>query len=108
MSEIFNDFFSNVVTNLKIENITGFSNNNIIENDPVLKAISKYEKHPSVLKIKEANGDREHFTFLSTNLESVIKEIIALNRSKATPKDSIPTKIIKENYDILGPKIVRL
>ncbi len=31
----------------------GLSNNNIIENDPVLKAINKYEKHPSVLKIKE-------------------------------------------------------
>ena len=94
VSEIFNDFFSNVVTNLNIENITGPSNNNIIENDPVHKAISKYEKHPSVLKIKEYNSGTEHFSFLPTNLDSVTKEILALNRSKATPKDSIPTKII--------------
>ena len=106
VSEIFNDFFSNVVTNLNIEHITGLSNNNIIENDPVLIAISKYDKHPSVLKIKEANGGTEHFSFLPTNLDSVNKEILALNRSKATTKDSIPTKIIKEYYDILGPKIV--
>ena len=104
--EIFNDFFSNVVTNLNIENNMEIINDDSIIDDPVFKAINKYKDHSSVIKIKETGGDNEHFSFLPTNLESVINEIFALNGSKATPKDSIPTKIIKENYDILAPKIV--
>ena len=104
VSEIFSNFFSNVVTNLNIETNSAYINHNV--DDPVLNAVSKYEKHPSVLKIKEAYSDNERFAFLPTNLESVINEIFALSQSKATPKDSIPTKIIKENYDILGPKLV--
>ena len=31
---------------------------------------------------------------------------MSLNTSKATPKDSIPFKILKENCDILGYKLV--
>ena len=104
VSEIFNEFFRNVVTNLNIENNTGLINNNIIVEDPVFKAVNKYEKHPSVLKIKAVNGDREHFTFLPTNLESVINEILALNGSKATPRDSIPAKINKRKLRYIRTK----
>ena len=53
VADIFNDFFSNVVKNLKItinENI--ISDTNGID-DPVLKAIEKYKKHPSILAIKK-------------------------------------------------------
>ena len=34
------------------------------------------------------------------------KEIFNLIESKATPIDSIPAKIVKQNYDIIGPKIL--
>ena len=61
ISETFNDFFSNVVINLNIENNSNFVNNNIEEVNPVLKAIRKYENHPSILKIKEAINELEHF-----------------------------------------------
>ena len=77
ISESVNDFFINVVTNLNIENNSNFVNNNIEEVNPVLKAIRKYENHPSILKIKEAINELEHFTFHPTNLESVFKEIQA-------------------------------
>ena len=55
IAEIFNDFFSNVVTNLK-RNIDPkyISDTKHIE-DPVLIAIEKYKTHPSILKI---NGGR--------------------------------------------------
>ena len=87
ISETFNDFFNNVVINLNIENNSNFVNNNMEEVDPVLKAIRKHENHPSILKIKEAINELEHFTFPPTNLESVFKEIQALNGSKASPID---------------------
>ena len=68
ISETFNDFFSNVVINLNIENNSNFVNNNIEEVDPVLKVIRKYENPPSILKIKEAINELGHFTFHPTNL----------------------------------------
>ena len=51
--EVLNNFFSNIVSNLKTE---GYSNcdpsvNNI--KDPVLKCIVKYRNHPSILAIAE-------------------------------------------------------
>ena len=105
ISETFNDLVSNVVTNLNIENNSNSVNNNIEEVDAVLKSIRKYENHLSILKIKEAINELGHFTFRPINLESIFKEIQALNGSKASPIDSIPVKIMKENEDILGLKI---
>ena len=79
---------------------------NSIDDAPICRAIRKYENHPSILKIKEVEStEKQHFSFQPTNLESVIHEIFALNSSKVFPIDSIPTKILKENYDILGFKL---
>ena len=93
--EVFNGLFRNAVKNLNIEPY-----------ESICRAIRKYENHPSVLKIKEVyTTEKQHFSFQPTNLESVIHEIFALNSSKVSPIDSIPTKILKENYDILGFKL---
>ena len=63
--------------------------------DPIFRAIRKYENHPSILKINEiASFEKEHFAFEPTNFESVVQEIFALNSSKASPMDSIPTNIL--------------
>ena len=51
--EVLNNFFSNIVNNLKIE---GYSNCDPLANnikDPVLKCIVKYRNHPSMLAIAE-------------------------------------------------------
>ena len=53
VAQIFNTFFSNVVNNLNIDRNDGIMNANIDEPDPVLKAIKKYHKHPSILKLNE-------------------------------------------------------
>ena len=100
VAEIFNTFFSNAVKNLNIESYEHFSFDEYFlckgtekNNDPILRAIAKYEKHPS-------------FSFKCTDLKSVIKEIADLNESKCTPIDTIPSKILKDNYDVIGPKLV--
>ena len=105
LCDIFNDFFSNVVKNLNIVMKEDICDINVLEVDPVLKAIKKYKNHPSILKIKEKVNPDDIFSFQSTTSELVIHEIFTLNTSKATPKDSIPTKILKENYDIFGYKL---
>ena len=76
------------------------------DDDPILRAIRKHENHPSILKINEvASIENDNFAFEPTNYESVVKEIFALNPAKASPIDSVPTKIMKENYDSFGFKI---
>ena len=103
---IFNAFFSNVVNNLNIERNDDILNDNITDLDPVHKAINKYDKHPSILKINEVETNKqEKFSFQPIELESIIQEMLALDTSKASPKDSIPPKIIKDNCDIFSKKL---
>ena len=112
VAEVFNNFFSNAVKNLNIDYYEHFSFDKYFlcretENpDPVLKAIEKYENHPSILKIKENIPEGECFSFKQTNLKSVIKEICNLDDSKSFPIESMPAKILKEVSDIVVPKIV--
>ena len=107
-----NDFFSNAVKNLNIEAYEHFSfdeyflSENILNDDPILKAIRKYKGHPSILKITEAVSEKECFSFHPIDLLSVIKEITNLKESKASPIESIPAKILKDYLDILAPKIL--
>ena len=101
IAEIFNHFFSNVVHNLHIDTeehlIDGKS-----ECDPILKAIKRYEKHPSILKILAKGNKKETFSFQPTNTEAVTTEILSLNLTGATPKDSIPPHVLMQNCDLFG------
>ena len=72
-------------------------NNNVDELDPILKAIRTFDKRPS---INETVEEKEKCSFQTIELESIIMEILALDISKASFKDSIPPKIIKDNCDI--------
>ena len=47
----------------------------------------------------------ESFSFSHTRIEDIICEITSLDVSKATPKDSIPPKLIKENLDLFAQKL---
>ena len=108
ISEIFNDFYSHAVHNLNIEPYMSETSSHceLLLEDPVLKAIKKYVNHPSVLKIKDSIPKDSSFSFNATDMNSVIKEIFKLNNSKTSPIESIPSKILKYNYDIFAPKIL--
>ena len=58
------------------------------------------------MKINEIETNKqEKFSFQPIELESIIQEILALDTSKASPKDSIPPNIIKDNCDIFSKKL---
>ena len=62
-AEVLNTFFSNIVSNLKIE---GYSNCDPLANnirDPVLKCIVKFRNHPSILAIGEVYNKNRRFLF---------------------------------------------
>ena len=106
VAEKFNDFFRNAVKNLKIEINNNLLTDDLNITDPILKAIRKYTNHPSILKIIEFYGnEKEKFSFKHTTFETVYNEIMSLDLSKASPKDSLPARIIKDNCDIFAQKV---
>ena len=93
-AKVLNTFFSNIVRNL-----------NILRTDLLLtiSAILFYSNHPSILAIEELcnKHPRLPFSFSKINREEILREILKLETSKACQDTDIPTKIIKENADIL-------
>ena len=112
VAEIFNNFFCNAVKNLNIDYYEHFSFDKYFIckgteiNDPILKAIEKYENHPSILKINETTSQNKYFCFKHTDLKSVLLEISNLNVTKSAPIESMPAKVLKDISDTIAPKIV--
>ena len=99
ISSTLNDFFSNVVSNLNIPPYEDPSVNPEQFEDPVLKANEKYKYHPSIKAIKEKNLNKT-FTFQTISRSDIKKEILRLDNSKTKQESDIPTKIIKQNFDV--------
>ena len=108
VAEIFNDYFSNAVNYLNIDYFEHFSFDCVYseKEDSIHKAIEKYSRHPSILKIVESYPRDTSFSFKPTNLESVLKEMRSLDESKSSPMESVPARVLKDIADIAGPKIV--
>ena len=69
--------------------------------DPVLKAIKKYEKHPSIIKIKEKMKNKNMCFFFSfVTKETILYKLRKLNPKRACEESDIPVKIIKQSLDI--------
>ena len=63
---------------------------------PSLKAIFKYKNHPSILAIQN-NCENETFLFSGVNIEGIKKDMLKLNKNKASQHSDIPLKIIQKN-----------
>ena len=99
-AETLNSFFSNIVKNLNISRYSEF--NPVTENtaDPTLKAIFKYKDHPSIRAI-QSNCEKETFHFSEVNMEDIKKDILRLDKNKASQRSDIPIKIVKETWIFL-------
>ena len=108
LANIFNKFFNGAVKSLNIDYYEHFSFDCIFsENeDPIFKAIEKYSKHPSILKIKEQHPQNTKFSFQPTNLEDVRKVVQNLDESKSSPLESLPVRVLKDIADVFCPKMV--
>ena len=102
IAEIFNNFFVNVVSNLNIS----FDQNLLCESgqtdDPIRRIIEQYKNHPSILAINDNVDSAYTFSFNFVTFEDVFKEIRNLDKKKASQDTDIPTRIIKENADIIA------
>ena len=93
-AEVFNNFFGNIVKNLYISQYSDFDL--IIENvkDPTLKAILKYEKHPSVQAIRTKCNRNGAFSFREVSFKEIETEIRLLKLTKASQYSDITTKLM--------------
>lgn len=76
--------------------------------DPIDKAVMKFELHPSICKVKENTPSSEKFYFREVAIEDVAVQIKKLNSNKASPINSIPVRILKENSDVFCTLIQNL
>ena len=61
----------------------------------------KYKNHPSIVVIQKYSKNKI-FHFEEVNIGEVEKEILKLDKTKASQKTDIPTRIIKGNIDIFA------
>ena len=89
-----------VATKLGIEENDSYICDTRDINDPILAAIKKYEKHPSIIKIAENIVTNEVFKVSPVSCKDVVEVVKSLDISKATTSRNIRTKVFKQNFDI--------
>ena len=71
--------------------------------DPISLIVEKYRYHPSIVSINTKNSDANlSFSFNAIERNELLNFISELDSSKASQKDDIPTKLIKENAEIFA------
>ena len=97
MCHIFNNYFSEVISNLKIPSLINNSaaDSNAVSN-PLSIATKLFDQHPSIINIKKKKFDSV-LNFKKPSSTEVEKVINNLSIVKACQKDDIPTKVIKMN-----------
>ena len=68
--------------------------------EPVIKTIIKYSNQPSIIAIKERRANSKFsFSFIEKN--DILKETKNLQINKVTQDSDIPTKLIKNNFNLI-------
>ena len=99
IAEIFNEFYVNIVPNLKISMENNFDTEFVKTENPVLNAVNKYKNHPSVIMIKEKIKPIEKFSFFPVQYDDVLRKIRNIDPSKSSQQTDIPTKILNYNSE---------
>ena len=108
VANIFNNYFVRITDSLNIptvsENLT--PTNEI--SDPLDIALTKYKFHPSVQCIKERVQVKQRFEFKHVSLQEVVVKLHKLNPKKCCPVGSLPTRFLKEHFDVFGVELLNL
>ena len=99
VAEVFNNFFINIVPNLKISTDHGYDNDFIATDDQVTNAVNKFRNHSSIIMIKNKKVADQSFSFGPVTYDDVLKIVNTLDIAKASQQSDIPTKILKQNSD---------
>ena len=92
IAEKLNNYFTDVIDNLNIDDIISRDIDSIVK---------RYESHPSIIKIKQNVTIKSKFKFDNVTTDNIKDEISKLNSKKASISNDIPANILKENMDIV-------
>ena len=96
VSEIMNDYYSNVTNTLDIHNIPRESCDE--SQDSLENVISAFKNHPSVLRIRLMQNTSTKMEFKSVERDQLKKIILALKK-KAAPEGDIPVSVLKQSIE---------
>ena len=98
VAEVFNNFFVNIVPNFKISDHT-YDNDFIATDHQVTNAVNTFRNRPSIIMIENKKENDQSFCFGPVTYDDVLKNVKALDTTKASKQSDIPTKILKRNSD---------
>ena len=105
VAETMNNYFTNAIKELQInEFITEVVPDENM--DDIGRTILKFNKHPSIIKIRENMNTNDSFSFSNTSLNNIESKITNLNINKPTTSNNIPAKILVGYKDIYSKFIV--
>ena len=90
---MFNNYFNSIVKELNITIEQNLSNDASISDDPIVVAVRKYKRHPSILKINEKAKKYDHLSFYHVNINKMLKIFQNIDSEKATQQGDIPVRI---------------
>ena len=101
VAETLDRFFKNSVFSSKL-NANTFIINKKRKNiqNSIGKVILKYQFHPSILVIKEKIKNTNNFRFKHVMLPDINNESKGLNPNKATTRNNIPPKILRQSAGV--------
>ena len=94
-AEVFNNYFNSIAKELIIPIDQNLLNDASIFDDPIIAAVDKYNRHPSILKIKEKVKKHDIFSFYHVNPPKKLKILQDIESKKATQQGDIPIRIVK-------------
>ena len=74
-------------------------NDCVVSYDPIDEIVNKYANHPSIKLITE-NIVKGDFSFNTVTLHDVETVVTSLDSKKASTRNSIPSRVLKENINI--------
>ena len=104
VAETMNIYFINAVKELQIR---GFKDECSYDEKSDNISRIKFNKHPSIIKIKENVVVGDKITFSPTNLKNIEEKIVSLNMHKPTTLHNIPAKILVQYKDICSKYIYK-
>ena len=102
-----NSFFENAVTTLGIPTIDHHLTDTSSIEDPIDKIITKFAKHPSILRINN-NVQKGTFIFQIADFDEVHTEISKLKTKVACASNSISSSLLKENIEVCSEYLMNI
>ena len=107
LAHSFNNHFSSVVDNLKLDKTLNDTIEMSSHNDLIYHAIEKYQNHPSIIDIKKYMLTKNlSFSFSYSSIENISNIIHDLNPKKTCQINDVPVRILQGNNDLFSSLIL--